>query len=161
VKPHCFAGWDFDGLSALWIPPIERRLAIFSTGVASLAGVPVYIMLAKKFDTRWLMMFGLALFGLSMWAFSYITSDWSGGELLVPQILRGFPQVFAVAPAVTLGLGSLPQERLKYASGLFNMMCGAIVNVQTNFHFNMISSHLRACRSDRGLKGTAAPGRLI
>jgi hypothetical protein len=24
----------------------------------------------------------------------------SGGELLVPQVLRGFPQVFAVAPAV-------------------------------------------------------------
>jgi hypothetical protein len=38
------------------------------------------------------MMFGLASFGLSMWAFSYITSDWSGGELLVPQVLRGFPQ---------------------------------------------------------------------
>ena len=43
-----------------------------------------------------------------MWAYSYITSDWSGGELLIPQILRGFPQVFAVAPAVNLGLGSLP-----------------------------------------------------
>lgn len=28
-----------------------------------------------------------------MWAYSYITtSDWSGGELLIPQILRGFPQ---------------------------------------------------------------------
>ena len=52
VKPHCFAGGDFDGFSALWIPPIACRLAIFSTGVASLAGVPVYIMLAKKFDTR-------------------------------------------------------------------------------------------------------------
>jgi DHA2 family multidrug resistance protein len=98
-------------------------------------------------------MFGLALFGLSMWAFSYITSEWSGGELLVPQILRGFPQVFAVAPAVTLGLGSLPPERLKYASGLFNMMrnlggavgiavCGAILNAQTNLHVNMIASHL-------------------
>jgi DHA2 family multidrug resistance protein len=131
----------------------QTGIAIFSTGVASLAGVPVYIMLAKKFDTRWLMMFGLASFGLSMWAFSYITSDWSGGELLVPQVLRGFPQVFAVAPAVNLGLGSLPPERLKYASGLFNMMrnlggavgiavCGAILNAQTNFHFNMIASHL-------------------
>jgi len=43
-----------------------------------------------------------------MWAYSYITSDWSGGELLIPQILRGFPQVFAVAPAVNLALGSLP-----------------------------------------------------
>jgi MFS transporter, DHA2 family, multidrug resistance protein len=131
----------------------QTGVAIFSTGAASLVGVPVYIMLARKFDTRWLMMFGLALFGLSMWVFSYITSQWSGNELLLPQVLRGFPQVFAVAPAVTLGLGSLAPERLKYASGLFNMMrnlggavgiaaCGAILNAQTNFHFDMIASRL-------------------
>jgi MFS family permease len=78
-------------------------LAIVSTGAASLVGIPVYVLLARKFDTRWRMTFGLALFGVSMRAYSYITSDWSGGELLIPQILRGFPQVFAVAPAVNLG----------------------------------------------------------
>jgi MFS transporter, DHA2 family, multidrug resistance protein len=131
----------------------QTGIAIFSTGVASIAAVPVYVFLARKVDTRWLMMFGLASFGASMWAFSYITSDWSGEELLVPQVLRGFPQVFAVAPGVGLGLGSLPPERLKYASGLYNMMrnlggavgiavCSAILNAQTNFHFNMIASHL-------------------
>jgi MFS transporter, DHA2 family, multidrug resistance protein len=131
----------------------QTGVAIFSTGAASLAGVPVYVMLARKIDTRWLMMFGLALFGVSMWSFSYITSQWSGGELLIPQILRGFPQVFAVAPAVTLGLGSLPPERLKYASGLFNMMrnlggavgiavCSAILNARTNIHFEAIAEHL-------------------
>ncbi len=136
----------------------QTGIAILSTGVASLAGVPFYITLAKKFDTRWLMMFGFALFGLSLWSFSYISSDWSGGELLVPQVLRGFPQVFVVAPAVTLGLWSLPPERLKYASGLFNMMrnlggavgiaaCGAILNARTNFHFNMIASHLTLANS--------------
>ncbi|HEV2299934.1 MAG TPA: DHA2 family efflux MFS transporter permease subunit, partial [Stellaceae bacterium] len=75
----------------------QTGVAIFSTGVASLVGVPVYIFLARKLDTRWLMMFGLALFGLSMWSFTFITHDWGGGELFLPQILRGFPQVFAVA----------------------------------------------------------------
>jgi DHA2 family multidrug resistance protein len=141
-------------------------LAIFSTGAASIVGVPAYILLARTIDTRWLMMFGLALFGLSMWAFSTITSEWSGGELLAPQILRGFPQVFAVAPAVTLGLGSLPPERLKYASGLFNMMrnlggavgiavCGAILNAQTNLHFDRIAAHLTPANGpmDRLLAG--------
>jgi MFS transporter, DHA2 family, multidrug resistance protein len=131
----------------------QTGVAIFSTGAASLAGVPVYIILARKVDTRWLMMFGLALFGFSMWSFGFITHDWGGDELLWPQILRGFPQVFAVAPALTLGLGSLPPERLKYASGLFNMMrnlggavgiavCGAILNTRTNFHFDGIAYHL-------------------
>ena len=133
-------------------------LAIFSTGAASLAGVPIYVMLAKRVDMRWLMMAGLACFGVAMWGFSYITSDWSGTELLLPQVLRGFPQVFAVAPAVTLGLGSLPPERLKYASGLFNMMrnlggavgiaiCGAVLNDRTNLHFERIASHLTAANT--------------
>ncbi|HEY5299109.1 MAG TPA: DHA2 family efflux MFS transporter permease subunit, partial [Acetobacteraceae bacterium] len=94
----------------------QTGTAVFSTGVASLIGTPIYIVLAKKFDLRWLMMFGLACFGLAMWSFSFITHDWGAAELFAPQFLRGFPQVFAVAPAVNLGLGSLPPERLKYAS---------------------------------------------
>jgi MFS transporter, DHA2 family, multidrug resistance protein len=131
----------------------QTGIAIFSTGIASLAGTPVYILLARRFDTRWLLMAGLGCFGLSMWSFSFITHDWGAAELLAPQILRGFPQVFAVAPSVNLGLGSLPPARLKYASGLFNMMrnlggavgiavSAAIVNDQTNLHFQRIASHL-------------------
>lgn len=131
----------------------QTGIAIFSTGAASLIGVPVYIMLARKFDTRWLMMFGLGSFGLAMWSFSFITHDWGAAQLLLPQAFRGFPQVFAVAPSVNLGLGSLPPERLKYASGLFNMMrnlggavgiavCGAVLNNRTNFHFLVIASNL-------------------
>jgi DHA2 family multidrug resistance protein len=104
------------------------------------------------------MMVGLASFGLSMWSFSYITHDWGANELFLPQVLRGLPQVFAVAPAVNLGLGALPPERLKYASGLFNMMrnlggavgiavCSAILNQRTNFHFLAIASNLTPANS--------------
>jgi DHA2 family multidrug resistance protein len=131
----------------------QTGVAIFSTGIASLAGVPVYIILSKRVDLRWLMLGGMACFGLGMWSFSLITSDWGWRELLIPQILRGFPQVFCVAPAVTLGLGSLPPARLKYASGLFNMMrnlggafgiavAGAVLNDRTNFHFLVLASNL-------------------
>jgi DHA2 family multidrug resistance protein len=115
------------------------------------------------------MMFGLALFGLAMWSFSTITHDWGGAELLLPQFLRGFPQVFAVAPSVTLGLGSLPAERLKYASGLFNMMRNlggavgiavgaAVINDRTNLHFLAIASRLTPANGamDRFVNGTAA-----
>ena len=149
------------GLSA-W----QIGLAIFSTGVASLLGTPVYVLLARKFDARWLMMFGLASFGFAMWSYSFITHDWGAGELLIPQVLRGFPQVFAVAPSVTLGLGSLPPERLKYASGLFNMMrnlggavgiavSAAIINDRTNLHFQTIASHLTPANGamDRFVQG--------
>ena len=131
----------------------QTGTALLTTGAASLVGVPFYVVLGRRIDLRWLMMFGLASFGLSMWSYSLITHAWGADQLLLPQALRGFPQVFAVGPAVTLGLGSLPLERLKYGSGLFNMMrnlggavgiaiCGALLNDQTNVHFLHIASNL-------------------
>jgi DHA2 family multidrug resistance protein len=148
--------------------------AIFSTGAASLVGTPVYIALARRYDGRWLMMFGLACFGVAMWSYSFITHDWGAGQFLLPQLLRGFPQVFAVAPAVNLGLGSLPPERLKYASGLFNMMrnlggavgiavSAAMINNRTNFHFLAIASRLTPSngameRLVAGMEGRYAAG---
>jgi DHA2 family multidrug resistance protein len=131
----------------------QTGMAIFSTGAAVLAGTGVYIVLARLIDGRWLMMFGLACFGLAMWSYGFITHDWGGAEFLVPQLLRGFPQVFAVAPSVNFGLGSLPPARLKYASGLFNMMRNlggavgiavgaAIINNRANLHFLHIASNL-------------------
>jgi DHA2 family multidrug resistance protein len=69
--------------------------------------------------------------------------------------LRGIGQQFAVPPIVTMALGSLPQSRLKSASGLFNLMrnlggaigialCGTILNDRANLHFLRIAEHLNA-----------------
>src|SRR3546814_16443311 len=123
------------------------------------------------------MMFGLACFAVSMWTFAPITHDWGWQELLLPQALRGFGQQFAVAPTVTLTLGGLAPDRLKLASGLFNLMrnlggaigiavCGTILNDRTNLHFLRLAEHLtRANPAVTGLLGrvaaaqTALPGR--
>jgi DHA2 family multidrug resistance protein len=138
------------GFSALQI-----GIAVFSTGLFQIMSIPVYTMLARRVDLRWLMMFGLACFGLSMWNFTPLTHDWGWRELLLPQGLRGFAQQFAVAPAVTLTLGALAPERLKFSSGLFNLMrnlggaigiavCGTLLNGRTNLHFERLASHLTA-----------------
>jgi DHA2 family multidrug resistance protein len=138
------------GYSALQI-----GLAVFSTGVFQILAIPVYSWFASRVDLRWLMMVGLACFALSMWQFSPITHDWSAAELLLPQAFRGIGQQFAVPPIVTLTLGSLPPERLKLASGLFNLMrnlggaigiavCATILNDRTNLHFYHLAEHLTA-----------------
>jgi DHA2 family multidrug resistance protein len=130
-------------------------LAIFSTGLFQISAIPVYTFLANRIDLRWLLMFGLAMFALSMWNFTPITHDWGWRELLVPQALRGFAQQFAVAPTVTLTLGGLAPERLKLASGLFNLMrnlggaigiavCGTILNDRTNLHFLRLAERLNS-----------------
>ncbi len=127
--------------------------ALLSAGCFQLLAVPVYGMLANRVDLRWLLMWGLTCFGLSMWLFTPITHDWGWEELILPQAFRGFAQQFCVAPIVTLSLGALPPERLRSASGLFNLMrnlggaigiaaCGTILNDRTNLHFQRIAEHL-------------------
>ena len=129
--------------------------AVFSTGIFQLLAIPFYTFLARRFDLRWLMMFGLACFTLGMWEFTSLTHDWSWRELLLPQALRGFAQQFTVAPIVTLTLGGLAPSRLKSASGLFNLMrnlggaigiaaCGTILNDRANLHFLRLAEHLNA-----------------
>jgi DHA2 family multidrug resistance protein len=136
------------GFSALQI-----GFAVFSTGLFQIASIPIYSALSRRIDLRWLMMFGLGCFALSMYNFTPMTHEWGWRELLLPQALRGFAQQFAVAPAVILTLGSLAPERLKFASGLFNLMrnlggaigiavCGTLLNSRTNLHFERLASHL-------------------
>ncbi len=138
------------GLSALQI-----GLAVFSTGVFQILSIPLYAWLTKRLDLRWIMMIGLALFALSMWQFAPLTHDWGWAELLVPQALRGMAQQLAVPPTVTLTLGALAPARLKFASGLFNLMrnlggaigialCATLLNDRTNLHFMRLADHLNA-----------------
>jgi DHA2 family multidrug resistance protein len=131
----------------------EIGWTVFSTGVFQLMAIPVYTYCAKRIDLRWLLMAGMACFAVGMWNFTPITHDWGWHELLLPQALRGFAQQFAIAPTVTLTLGGLAPERLKLASGLFNLMrnlggaigiaaCGTILNDRTNLHFLRLAEHL-------------------
>ena len=132
---------------------LDIGLAVFSTGVFQLLAIPVYAMLANRIDLRWILMLGLSLFALSMWDFSPITHDWGAKELLLPQAIRGFAQQMAVPPVVTLTLGALAPDRLKLASGLFNLMrnlggaigiaaCATVLNDRTNLHFLRLAEHL-------------------
>ena len=127
--------------------------ALLSAGIFQLMAVPVYGVLANRIDLRWLMMAGLACFGVATWLYASVTHDWGWRELILPQAFRGFAQQFCVAPIVTLTLGILPPDRLKSASGLFNLMrnlggaigiaaCGTILNDRTNLHFLRIAEHL-------------------
>jgi DHA2 family multidrug resistance protein len=136
------------GFSAL-----EIGLSIFSTGVFQVMSIPLYASLANRIDLRWLMMVGFAMFSLSMFNFTPITHDWGAQQLLLPQALRGMGQQFAVAPAVTLTLGSLKPEKLKLASGLFNLMrnlggamgiaaSATLLNDRTNLHVQRMGEHL-------------------
>ncbi|QLR77787.1 DHA2 family efflux MFS transporter permease subunit [Citrobacter freundii] len=128
---------------------MDIGVAVCTTGIFQILSVPIYLYLSKKINLQWLLMVGLGGFAFSMFLFTPITHQWGWQELLLPQAIRGVSQQFAMAPIVTLTLGGIPKERLKLASGVFNLtrnlggaigiaLCGTILNNRTNFHFQRI-----------------------
>jgi MFS transporter, DHA2 family, multidrug resistance protein len=53
--------------------------ALLSAGIFQLMAVPFYGMLANRIDLRWLMMFGLACFGVARWLFTPATQTGARG----------------------------------------------------------------------------------
>jgi DHA2 family multidrug resistance protein len=53
---------------------------------------------------------------------TYLTKDWDFRELLWPQIFRGVGLMFAIVPINNIALGTLQPDRIKNASGLYNLM---------------------------------------
>lgn len=94
---------------------------MFVTGCCMFVAAPVVGRLMSKVDPRWMIGIGFTGFALGTWLASTITRDWDFWELLVPQMLRGFSLMTAMVPINNIALGTVPPEKLKNASGLFNL----------------------------------------
>jgi DHA2 family multidrug resistance protein len=94
---------------------------MFVSGAAMFLSAPLVGKLVTKLDPRFVMMAGFFIFAAGSWQMTYVTKDWDFYELLWPQIFRGVGMMLAIVPITNLALGTLPPERLKNASGLFNL----------------------------------------
>lgn len=127
--------------------------AILCAGPLQLVAIPIYGFLVRRVDLRLLLMIGLACFGLCTWLFIPMMNQW-GWEKVAPEwAFRGIAIPFAIASGLPLGLGDLPPDRVKHASGLFALMrslggaigiagCATILNDRTNLYFLRIVEHL-------------------
>jgi DHA2 family multidrug resistance protein len=94
---------------------------MFVSGATMFLTAPLVGRLMTRVDARYMLAFGFAVVALSNWEMTSVTRDWDFRELLVPQLLRGFGMMFAIVPITNISLGTLPPDRLKNASGLFNL----------------------------------------
>ncbi|THV21628.1 DHA2 family efflux MFS transporter permease subunit [Peteryoungia ipomoeae] len=94
---------------------------MFVSGAAMFLTAPVAGILSSKLDARVMMMIGFGGFAVGTYMMTGITADWDFYELLVPQILRGCSLMICMVPINNLALGTLPPDRIKNASGLFNL----------------------------------------
>jgi len=94
---------------------------MFVSGITMFVSAPVVGRLVAKFDPRFVLMAGFLLFAIGTLEMHYVTKDWDFWELFWPQIFRGVGLMFAMVPVTNAALGTLPPDRVKNASGLFNL----------------------------------------
>jgi DHA2 family multidrug resistance protein len=94
---------------------------MFVSGIAMFLTAPVAGALTNKADPRVMLSFGFVLFAIGTWDIHYLTKEWDFWELFWPQIFRGVGLMLAMIPITNIALGTLPPERVKNASGLFNL----------------------------------------
>lgn len=95
--------------------------AVFVSGLSMFFTAPLAGFLSSKIDLRLMLMIGFLGFATSTWMLTGLTADWDFYELLLPQILRGVSLMLCMVPINNLALGTLAPERMKNASGLYNL----------------------------------------
>src|SRR5450432_2619491 len=136
------------GYSALMIGE-----TMFVSGVTMFLTAPLVGRLMVKFDMRYIIAAGLIIFALGSWQMTWITRDYDFYELLVPQILRGIGMMFAMVPTNNIALGTLRPDRVKNASGLFNLtrnlggavglaVINQVLNDRTDLHISRLQERV-------------------
>ncbi|MBN2752820.1 MAG: DHA2 family efflux MFS transporter permease subunit [Rhodospirillaceae bacterium] len=158
------------------------------TGLSQFLSAPLVGGLSRKVDPRVLLCLGFSLLAVSNWMLTGLTADWDFDQFIAPQILRGIGYMFTIIPANVLALGTLPPDRIKNASGLYNLMrnlggafglagISTMLDQRGALHWARIGEHLSPTRpvvQDRmhdlalhfsnrhpGLDGTAAAAKTI
>src|ERR1700733_2276878 len=97
-------------------------LVVAPRGLGAICGMPVIGYLSNKLDPRWLLTFGFMTFGLTTLYFGSITLDVSPTTLFLPILITGFGLSFVFVPISTAAYGTLRNDQIGNASGLFNLM---------------------------------------
>ena len=136
------------GYSALMIGE-----TMFVSGATMFLMAPIVGRLMQKVDMRLIIAFGLVVFALGSYQMTWITRDYDFYELLLPQILRGVGMMCAMVPTNTIALGTLEADRVKNASGLFNLtrnlggavglaIINEVLNDRTDLHISRLQDRV-------------------
>ncbi len=97
-------------------------IVVAPRGLGAICGMPVIGYLSNKVDPRYLLTFGFGVFGLTTLYFGNITLQVSPTTLLIPILITGFALSFVFVPISTASYGTLKNEQIGNASGVFNLM---------------------------------------
>jgi DHA2 family multidrug resistance protein len=120
-------------------------LATAPRGLGAMVAMPLVGILMSYVDGRWLMSLGVACVAASTLIFGNLTLDVSMASIVWPNVLQGLGMGLVLVPLMTIAVGTLPNEKIGNASGIFNLMRnlgGSIgISISTTFLVRMTQIH--------------------
>jgi DHA2 family multidrug resistance protein len=90
-------------------------------GLPQLFIIPFTPWLMKKFDSRYILMVGFALFSISCFMNMNLGPDDSGPQMLIANLIRAVGQAVLIGPITQIATAGIPQRDTGSASSLFSM----------------------------------------
>lgn len=108
-------------------------LVVGPRGLGSILGMPVIGYLSSKADNRILLTLGFLGFGICSVIFGNINLDIGPTTLLAPIVISGFALSFVFVPISTMAYGTLSNQEMGNATGIFNLLrnVGGSIGIST------------------------------
>jgi DHA2 family multidrug resistance protein len=103
-------------------PAVASGMAVSPRGFGAVTSMLIVGRLINRVRGRYLVMFGFSVLAYSIYMFSKINLEISISSIVWPNIISGFAMGFIFVPLTTMALGTLSNEQMGNASGVFNLM---------------------------------------
>jgi len=101
---------------------LEAGKAMAPRGIGSLVMMPIVGILTAKMDARWLLASGLVVGGTTMLWLGAINLEAGYWDIFWPQVFQGAGMALLFVPLTTVSMATISQQRMGYATSLFNLM---------------------------------------
>ena len=134
-------------------------LAVSPRGLGALAIMPIIGVLTSRIDNRWLIASGFAAFAATSLWMSGLTLQISQWSLTWPIVLSGAAAGMVFVPLSTVAMGTLRNEQIGNASGLYNLLRNIGGSIGISVVNTIVTRHTQAHRVE--LARYITPSRVL
>jgi len=103
-------------------PAVASGMAVSPRGFGAITSMLIVGRLINRIRGRYLVMFGFSVLAYGIYLFGKINLEISISSIVWPNIISGFAMGFIFVPLTTMALGTLSNQQMGNASGVFNLM---------------------------------------
>jgi DHA2 family multidrug resistance protein len=127
---------------------VAAGIAVSPRGIGAVCIMPIVGLLTGKMDNRFLIFAGFVVFGLTGIWMGHADLDISPTSMLWPIIISGAGAGMVFVPLSTLAMGTLKNEQIGNATGLFNLMRNVGGGVGISIVNTLVARHTQIHRAE-------------